>query len=84
MSVARAVRRKPAPNPFDDDEDEGAVDEAPDPARYGCGAAEPADASHLERVAGFQDDDGPAFERPAGVKARFKYAPGGKAAAFGS
>ena len=57
-----------------------------DPLAFGRSAgAEPVDTAHLEAVAGFQDNEGPMFERPAGagVKGRFKYGPGGKAAAFG-
>lgn len=44
-----------------------------DPIGYGrAAAASTVDTSHLKLVPGFQDDDGPSLERPAGVVARFR------------
>ena len=46
-----------------------------DPRNYGrrhVAGAKPVDTSHLDLVAGFQDNDGPMMERPADVVARFK------------
>ena len=44
-----------------------------DPRAFGRTTAVAPSTEHLDLVGGFQDDDGPMMERPAGVVARFTY-----------
>ena len=44
-----------------------------DPRAFGRTTAVAPSTDHLDLVGGFQDDDGPMEERPAGVVARFTY-----------